>query len=789
MRLFILLLLLLAGVPVGAIASHQVGGQLEMQAIGDTPGHYRITVTNYLEAGTPGVTSQSRRVFLGIFRKRDNALMMTFVVFESAARQPVIFSNEYCASQRNLRFLVLTYQAEIQLNPSEYTDTQGYYLSYQTGTRNTGISNVVNPDRAGFTFYLEFPALWQNGRNVKNSSPQFPAINGEYICLNEPFAFSFGGSDPDGDELRYSLVTPLNGRSAPEGPNIVSAAPYPGLRWRPGYSATNAIPGSPPLSINARTGQLAVTANRAGLFLFAVRVEEYRNNRKIGEVRREFQLLVIDCPAETVPLPELRVNNQPATNQAKTLCRGDSALLQTPNDSNLHYQWRRNGINLPNATTPSLVVRDTGAYDVIVTSQKECLKPGQSQTITIRRDTASGQVKAIGTLCAIDGSVLLLASTQSSVRYEWYRNGRLLTPTTDSIRVDQEGTYWAQLTHTDGRCSFQTDTFTLARLPASPASIRSVSGRTKLCPNDSLLLESSRGSQYSWQRDGQPIPNANKPQYQASVAGRYVVKIVGSDGCAQLSNEFVVEQIPPITVLFDSIPPSCSSTALPVTLRGSPAGGAFAGVGVTGNTFDPLRAGIGLHSLSYTVKPTPECPGIVATQTAVVGRAPSIALPDSIVTHSGSTFPIVPTVSDDALRFSWSPSTYLDNPTNATVTVVTIQDDITYTLRAFSESGCYADGSVHIRVIDQIWVPDAFTPNGDGLNDVLELPGVRAFPEAVITIFNRWGGVVFKSEKGYPKPFDGTLNGNELPTGIYSYQLQTTNSQPPTEGSIMLLRN
>lgn len=772
-----------------ATASHQVGGQLEMQAVGDTPGHYRITVTNYLEAGTPGVASQSRRVFLGIFRKRDNASMLTFAVLENAARQPVIFSNEFCASQRNLRFLVLTYQADIQLNPSEYTDTQGYYISYQTGTRNTGISNVVNPDKSGFTFYLEFPALRQSGRDVKNSSPHFPAINGEYICLNEPFAFSFGGSDPDGDELRYSLVTPLNGRSTPDGPNIVSAAPYPGLRWRSGYSATNAIPGSPPLSINSRTGQLTVTANRAGLFLFAVRVEEFRNNRKIGEVRREFQFLVIDCPAETVPAPGIRINNQPATSQLKTLCRGDSALLQTTNDSNLHYQWRRHGINLPNATTPSLVVRDSGTYDVVVTSQKECLKPGQSQTITIRRDTASGQVKAIGTLCAIDGSVLLLASTQSSVRYEWYRNGRLLTPTTDSIRVDQEGTYWAQLTHADGRCSFQTDTFTLARLPASPASIRSVSGRTKLCPNDSLLLESSRGSQYSWQRDGQPIPNANKPQYQASVAGRYVVKVVGSDGCTQLSHEFLVEQIPPVTVLFDSIPPSCDSITSPVTLRGSPAGGTFAGVGVTGTTFDPLRAGIGRHSLTYTVKPASECSGVIATQTAVVGLSPAVTLPDTIVTHAGNTFSLAPTFSTDAIRFRWSPPTYLDNPANAMATVIAVQDDITYTLRAFSESGCYADALVHIRVIDQIWVPDAFTPNGDGLNDVLELPGVRAFPEAVITIFNRWGEVVFKSEKGYPKPFDGTLNGNELPTGIYSYQLQTTTSQPPTEGSIMLLRN
>ncbi|WP_332367867.1 hypothetical protein [Spirosoma telluris] len=230
--------------------------------------------------------------------------MMSFTVRQTGTRVPVIYANEFCAAQRNLKFIVLTYEADIQLSPGSYNDTQGYYMSYQTRNRNAGINNISNPDQTGFTFYLEFPAIQQNGQLFTNSSPRFGPINGEYVCIGDSFSFPFGGTDPDGDELRYSMITPLNQKGTAT--NAVSAGPYPDVNWLSGFGPNSAIPGNPPLSIDAQTGQLSVTATQLGLFVFAVKVEEYRNGIKIGEVRRDFQLLVIDCPPKRLPTQPFR---------------------------------------------------------------------------------------------------------------------------------------------------------------------------------------------------------------------------------------------------------------------------------------------------------------------------------------------------------------------------------------------------------------------------------------------------------------------------------------------------
>lgn len=163
--------LLILGLPLSVKATHQVGGQMEMRAVGDVPGHFRITVTQYLES-SPQADRQGGGM-LGIFRKRDDVLMMRFSTRETGQRQPIIYANGYCAEQRNLKFIVATFEADIQLAPDTYNDSQGYYMSYQTRNRNGGINNIVNPIQTGYTFYLEFPALLQNNQLFTNSSPHF----------------------------------------------------------------------------------------------------------------------------------------------------------------------------------------------------------------------------------------------------------------------------------------------------------------------------------------------------------------------------------------------------------------------------------------------------------------------------------------------------------------------------------------------------------------------------------------------------------------------------------------
>jgi gliding motility-associated-like protein len=786
----VILSLMALGYSFTAWATHQVGGQLEMRALGDVPGHYRIIVTNYLEDGTPGIARQANTGNLGVFRKRDNMLMLTFTVRETAARQPVIFSNEYCAELRNLKFVVLTYEADIQLTPSVYSDAGGYYISYQTRNRNAGINNINDPSQTGFTFYLEFPALQQNGKVFDNSSPRFAPINGEYICLGDPFTFPFGATDPDSDDLRYSLVTPLNQKGTGNTQNAVSPAPYPDVSWLSGFNANNAIPGSPTLSINEQTGQLSVTATQLGLFVFAVKVEEYRNGTKIGEVRRDFQFLVIDCPPTTTPDPAVQIKNQALGIRNATICRGDSAVIQATANSNWNYQWRRDGINLANATGTSITVREAGEYTLVVSQKAACSKTGNSESVIITVAGADGKLSPTGHLCATTGSVRMQVVGSTDVTYQWYKNGQSLSgQTTDSMVISQPGKYWTVLTLQPLGCISRTDTLSIERSPAVQAVIQSATGSHRLCPQESLALVGSGGVSYSWQKDGQALTGTTDPNYKAIAAGVYSLTATDTYGCTGVSANFVVEQIPPITVKLDTIPDMCGINVPVVTLLGSPPGGEYNGPGVTEAAFDARTAGVGEHVVTYTVKAAPECTGIIASRTAVVAPIPTIQLIDSLITYKGNTFNLNPVYTGNPNQFQWISSTYLDNDTTANPTITSIQDDITYTIDVKNKSGCEVKDTIHITVYERVYVPDAFTPNGDGMNDFLRLPGIEAFPDAVVTIFNRWGEVVYLSRNGYATPFDGTFNGGELPTGVYPYSLRPIPGKPPIQGRLVLIRD
>lgn len=174
-------------------------------------------------------------------------------------------------------------------------------------------------------------------------------------------------------------------------------------------------------------------------------------------------------------------------------------------------------------------------------------------------------------------------------------------------------------------------------------------------------------------------------------------------------------------------------------------------------------------------------------RTAVVAPIPTIDLED-ITTYKGNTFELTPGLTGEPNTFSWTPPTYLSDSKTANPSVTDIGGDIIYTLSVSNPSGCTATDSLRITVFNGVWTPSAFSPNNDGLNDIWDLPGIEAFPEAIVTIFNRWGEVIFLSDKGYHAPFDGTLNGNPLPAGMYAYTLRTTANRPVLKGSLMIVR-
>mgnify|MGYP001810375107 CR=1 FL=1 len=270
-------------------------------------------------------------------------------------RKLITYTNPTCSNlNTDLRTLLIRYSSEIVINAQNFNDPKGYYIVWERCCRNNIITNITTPASTGETFYMEFPALVQDNQPYTNSSPKFGELKGDYICMNRPFAFDFSGTDADGDSLVYSLSRPWAGYANSGNPEPIArgASSYPEVNWAPGIGNENMIPGPRPLNINRRTGVLNVTADKAGLYVFAVLVEEYRKGVRIGATRREFQLKVVDCPQNFSPTALFREAGKKAfykEGEVLTIKKDQAKCLEvmlTDRDANQRLTIKTVGINI-----------------------------------------------------------------------------------------------------------------------------------------------------------------------------------------------------------------------------------------------------------------------------------------------------------------------------------------------------------------------------------------------------------------------------------------------------------
>ncbi|HEY3430401.1 MAG TPA: gliding motility-associated C-terminal domain-containing protein [Cyclobacteriaceae bacterium] len=321
----LVLIFVFLGMLYPATASHIVGGELSLVHVAGNPYTYRFELILYYDSKN-GQTGGDPNIFIRIFRKSNHQPVNGTQLIQLTAQgiinpqfgaigTPVEYFQPVC-SDGSMETNRVFYQSNvITLSSTVYNDPAGYYVVWERCCRNYNITNIYTEDPnnggvysriAGQIFYLEFPAVVKNGVPFINSSPQlFPPLR-DYACPNRKYFVDFKGTDPDGDSLVYSIVTPLNSveriNALPPG-NIPNPGPYDSVQWKPGFSFNNIMHGNPDLKIS-EDGLLTVTPSplSRGLFVFAVRCEEFRNGVKIGEVRRDFQMLVQDaCPDAEPP--------------------------------------------------------------------------------------------------------------------------------------------------------------------------------------------------------------------------------------------------------------------------------------------------------------------------------------------------------------------------------------------------------------------------------------------------------------------------------------------------------
>ncbi len=126
--------------------------------------------------------------------------------------------------------------------------------------------------------------------------------------------------------------------------------------------------------------------------------------------------------------------------------------------------------------------------------------------------------------------------------------------------------------------------------------------------------------------------------------------------------------------------------------------------------------------------------------------------------------------------YTWSPATYLNHANiNNPIGYYPDTTRITYVVHIASEGGCEGEDSINVWVVAQsaIFVPTAFSPNGDGVNDVLKPIGIGFRNINFFRVFNRWGQSVFYGTR-FNEGWDGAYQGHKADIGVYYWVLSIT---------------
>jgi gliding motility-associated-like protein len=261
-----------------ANATHIVGGDTRFEQTGRNT----FTVKMRLFRFCSGISYPSL-LSARVFNSGTNASVTTITMSRSGFN--TISFGDACYTPPGLCVEVYNYTGNVTLPDN----ASGYYVTYSTGGRNGGLVNLISGNS---TWFCEIPDPALAGGN---SSPKFIDYpNDGYFCVGYDKQIDFSCTDSDGDSLVYSLQNPYNSPQGTGGAKPIGLATY-----KPGFSLTNIMGTAGSCTIDPSTGIVTANPSQLGIFVVAVRCEEYRNGVKIGEVFRDLQYAALNCVVPT----------------------------------------------------------------------------------------------------------------------------------------------------------------------------------------------------------------------------------------------------------------------------------------------------------------------------------------------------------------------------------------------------------------------------------------------------------------------------------------------------------
>jgi gliding motility-associated-like protein len=213
------------------------------------------------------------------------------------------------------------------------------------------------------------------------------------------------------------------------------------------------------------------------------------------------------------------------------------------------------------------------------------------------------------------------------------------------------------------------------------------------------------------------------------------------------------------------------------------------GDGTTSNLQNTSRifttAGVFKVTMSYNTNIG--CPSDTLSKSVTVHPFPVVdAGPDQFVLQGGQAILRGSATGSGNYTYLWAPPTWLSNP-NILQPLTKAEGDITYKLTVTGDGGCASSDEVFVKSLLKPEIFNAFSPNGDGINDTWIIRYLDTYPGAIVQVFDRYGKSILKST-GYNKAWDGTISGSPIPAGVYYYIVDPKNGLKPMTGSVTIIR-
>jgi gliding motility-associated-like protein len=455
----------------------------------------------------------------------------------------------------------------------------------------------------------------------------------------------------------------------------------------------------------------------------------------------------------------------------------------------------------------------TDAFDNTIRKIFDC------QTVTLNLDPASTSV------CSGESAVFAV-SANNATSYLWQVNsGSGWTPLSDGGYYSGSATATLTISNpapalndyqyrcmVTGSCNTVISGLgVLAVTPAVTPAISITATASRVCADSTVVFTAdpvNGGSApvYQWTVNGSAAGNNSPVFTSAGLSTGDVVQCLMSSSAtcstapSATSNSIVVTVIPttPLSIsISTSTPAVCQGAA--VTFEATPTDGGGtpqyqwqvngAPAGADSSTFTTSTLTNGdVVSCTLTTNLACSPPATSTTIPVVIYPVPIVTAGPDTVLAPGAPVQLYASSDSPVASYQWTPAEGLSNSGTADP-IATPQNSITYRVTATSAQGCQGYADAKISLIQTLNMPNAFTPNGDGHNDLFRIPPGTPLDLQDFSVYDRWGALVFRTSD-INLGWDGNLRGTPANAGTYIYRVTGAVQGKPVlvKGTVILVR-